>query len=234
MYIILDRQKIKIICLFAAAFLFLGALITHSPYAGSSVPDRLTVIVDPGHGIPDGGAVGATGTIEQKINLAISQKLSTVLEGKGIKVVMTRSDESGLWTGDDKTIREMKVEDMHNRLKIMKKSKADLFLSIHMNYYKDQSASGLRVFYSANHEDIKSLAENIQSRMSDITGAGISVVKSADKKLFLMKNPPIPAILIECGFLSNPSEEKKLNDIDYQSRLAWAIADAVEKYYSTP
>ena len=113
----------------------------------------------------------------------------------------------------------------------MKKSNADLFVSIHMNYFPGKSIHGLRVFYTANHEEIKPLAEQIQNKMSEITGAKTTAVKTADKTLFLMKNPPVPAILVECGFLSNIDEEKKLNDDDYQSRLAWAIADAIEKYY---
>ena len=126
----------------------------------------------------------------------------------------------------------MKVEDMKKRMKIMKKSNADLFVSIHMNSYSNSTAKGLRIFYSHNFEDIKPLAENIQSRMSDVTGAKMSVVKSADTKLYLLKNPPLASILVECGFLSNPEEEKNLCTGEYQSRLAWAVADAIEKYYA--
>ncbi len=187
---------------------------------------------DAPHGLPDGGAVGINGSIEQEINISIANKLAEVLEAKGIETIMTRTGEQGLWTEKSVTIREKKVEDMKNRLKIMKQSKADLFITIHMNSHQNSSASGLRIFYSQNYPEIKPLAENIQCRMSDITGANMSVVKTADKNLFLLKNPPLPAVLVECGFLSNPAEEKKLADDDYRSRLAWAIADAVEKYYS--
>ena len=126
----------------------------------------------------------------------------------------------------------MKIEDMKKRRAIMKKSNADLFISIHMNSFKNGSASGLRVFYSENFDEIKPLAESIQLRMADVTGAKTAAVKTADKSLFLMKNPPLPSILVECGFLSNPEEEQKLTSGEYQSRLAWAIADAVEKYYA--
>lgn len=187
---------------------------------------------DAPHGLPDGGAVGINGSIEQEINISIANKLAEVLEAKGIDTVMTRTGEQGLWTEKSVTIREKKVEDMKKRLKIMKQSKADLFITVHMNSHQNSSASGLRIFYSQNYPEIKPLAENIQCRMSDITGANMSVVKTADKNLFLLKNPPLPAVLVECGFLSNPAEEKKLADDDYRSRLAWAIADAVEKYYS--
>lgn len=190
----------------------------------------MRILVDPGHGLPDGGAVGIGGTVEQEINLAIAKKLQEVLTGKGITVVMTRSTEEGLHTEED-GIRQMKRNDMQTRLRMMKDSGADLFLSIHMNYFTSSEVNGLRVFYAKNHPEVKLLAEEIQLRMGGVTGAKMVAVKAADANLFLMKAPPIPAILVECGFLSNPEEEKKLNDEDYQARLAWAIADAVEKYY---
>ncbi len=236
MYIILSRKKCITVCLIAV-FLSISAfgIFALSSYAGTFFDDKsLSIIVDAGHGLPDGGAVGSGGTVEQEINIAIAKKLEEVLEGKNIDVIMTRSDESGIWTEESDSIRKKKVEDMYNRLKIMKNSDADLFVSIHMNSYTNKATSGLRIFYSPAFDEIKPLAENIQIRMSDVTGAKTNVVKAADNSLFLMKKAPIPAILVECGFISNPQEEKKLNDEDYQARLAWAIADAVEKYYSLP
>ncbi len=233
MFILLTGKKILAVSVIIAAIA--GSILVLSSYADTFFYDKtLSVIVDAGPGLPDGGAVGAGGTVEQEINIAIAEKLREVLEAKNIGVIMTRTDESGIWSEKSSTIREKKLEDMYNRLKIMKKSDADLFISIHMNSYPDHSTSGLRIFYSPEFDEIKPLAENIQSRMADVTGAKTNVVKAADKKLFLMKKTPLPAILVECGFLSNPQEEKKLNDSDYQARLAWAIADAVEKYYSLP
>jgi len=233
-FFVVSRKKCLIYCLFMAGLgALVGTVIMISSYAsGSHNNDILTVIVDAGHGLPDGGTVGISGSVEQKINLDIALKLKEVFEGKEIKVVMTRETENGLWDSDSQTIRQKKVSDMNNRLNIMKESDADLFISIHMNSYPNSKTSGLRVFYSPNHKEILPLAENIQVRMKEITGANTTVVKSADKSLFLMKNPPIPAILVECGFLSNPKEEKKLQESDYQARLAWAIADAIENYYN--
>ena len=229
---VVSRRKCLIYCLFMASLgILLGTAVMISSYAGNfASKNTLTIIVDAGHGIPDGGAVGVSGSVEQKINLDIALKLKEVLEGKGIRVIMTRESENGLWDDENQSIRQKKVSDMNNRLDIMKESHADLFISIHMNSYPNHKTSGLRVFYAPNHSEIKPLAENIQIRMQDITGANTTVVKSADKTLFLMKNPPIPAILVECGFISNPTEEKKLQEADYQARLAWAMADAIEKY----
>lgn len=232
--IILKRKKI----IFSVLTIFIGILVgsglQYIPKQNAFdayTSDTIRVIVDAGHGYPDGGAVGVNGTVEKDINLQIARKVQEVLEGKGIEVVMTRIDDNGLQNNNDVTIREMKRSDMNKRLNIMKNSSADLFLSIHMNYFEDQKVNGLHIFYAKNNEQIEPLAENIQQCMNRVTGAKSHAIKVADKNLFLMKNPPIPAILVECGFLSNPDEEKKLCDEDYQSRISWAIADSVEKYY---
>ena len=195
--------------------------------------NNFTVLLDAGHGEPDGGTTGYSGTVEKDINLSIAQKTREILEGKGIRVLMTRETDSGLQDENALTIREMKVSDMNRRLEIMKNSNADLFISIHMNSFPQKNVSGLRIFYSKAYEEIKPLAEEIQKEISRISGAKSYAVKTADEKLFLMKNPPMPAILAECGFLSNPDEEKHLNDEEYQSKIAWAMARAVEKYYNT-
>lgn len=180
------------------------------------------------HGEPDGGAVGVNGTVEKDINLAIVKKLQEILEGKGIEVILTRKDDSGLQDESAETIRKMKVSDMNNRLNIIKNSGADLFLSIHMNSFGDKNVNGLHIFYDKSHPEIEEVASKIQDSMSEVTGASVHSVKTADEKLFLMKNPPMPAILIECGFLSNPREEKKLSNEEYQAKIAWAIALSLE------
>ena len=220
-------RKRTIILIVLSLILSIFAIVTFG--AGDN---EIKVIVDAGHGSPDGGAVGVTGVIEKDINLAISMKLAEVLEGKGYTVIMTRTGDNGIYDSDSETIREMKKSDMNARLNIMKKSGADLFVSIHMNSFTQKSAKGLHVFYASNHKEVKDLAEEIQNGIFEVTGAKTHAVKTADERLFLMKNPPIPAILVECGFLSNPEEEKKLTSEDYQSRLAWAIGDAIDMYYN--
>ena len=232
MYIVKSKADILSGLAFAFIGIAAGLFIKFTPYAKTfKTADEILVIVDAGHGLPDGGAVGVGKTVEQEINLKIAKKLREVLEGRGIRVIMTRETEMGL-SGGGLDIRGMKVADMKERYRIMKDSGADLFISIHMNFFTGAAINGLRIFYDAKHAEIKPLAEQIQEKMSRVTGAKTTEVKTADKTLFLMKDPPIPAILAECGFLSNREEEKKLNDEDYQSRLAWAIADAVSKYLS--
>lgn len=190
--------------------------------------DAPKIILDAGHGSPDGGAVGADGTEEKDINLAIVQRLCEILESRGYSVILTREGDSGLQDESAGTIREMKISDMHRRREIIEKSGADLFVSIHMNSFGDPSVSGLHVFYDKAHPAGEEIAKRIQDKIGAVTGAKVHTVKTADDSLFLMKNSPVPAILVECGFLSNPEEEQKLITEEYQSKIAWAIAEALE------
>lgn len=185
------------------------------------------IVVDCGHGEPDGGAVGANGTLEKDVNLAIGLKLREILESRGAYVIMTRTDDNAIYDSDAETIHEMKVSDMHNRLKIINDSNADLFISIHMNAFTNAKSNGLHVFYSANHPEAAEIAAKIQTEIADITGAAAHEVKAASEKLFLMKNPKPMSILVECGFISNPQEEQKLITDEYQSRIAFGIAEAI-------
>ncbi len=229
--IVIGKKALMFSCfgIFFIVFFVFGALNTYqSVFEETRTP---VVIVDAGHGEPDGGAIGVNGTLEKDINLKIAKKVEEVLDAKGVRVIMTRTGDLSLFETRDGTLRKKKREDMNTRLSIMKKSGADLFLSIHMNSFENKKANGLHVFYAENYNEIEPLAENIQERISKITGAKTHAVKTADKNLFLMKNPPVPAILVECGFISNPEEERKLNESDYQSRIAWAIAESVETYF---
>ncbi len=188
------------------------------------------VALDAGHGEPDGGAVGVSGTPEKDINLAIVKKLQEILEGKGVGVILTRDGDYGLQDESADTIRKMKVSDMNKRRDIIKNSGADLFISIHMNSFSDKNVHGLHIFYDKAHPGAEEIAKRIQDSIASVTGADTHAVKTADEKLFLMKDPPIPSILAECGFLSNPEEEEKLKSEEYQAKIAWAIASALENY----
>lgn len=236
MIVILKRSSsILAVLIFLTVGLIVGVGVGYIPYLQANKVtslDKLSIIVDAGHGSPDGGAVGINGTVEKDINLAIALKLQEVLEGKGVRVIMTRNDDTSLYDKNSSTIREKKRSDMAKRLEIMKTSDADLFISIHMNSFPASGANGLHLFYSKQHESIKPLAENMQKRMSDVTNAAMHIVKTADSSLFLLKNPPLPSILVECGFISNAEEERKLKTDEYQAKLAWAIADSIEHFYT--
>lgn len=205
--------------------------INYNPSVPSFNPsDRYTVVLDAGHGSPDGGAVGPSGTLEKDINLAVVLKLQEVLESRGASVVLTRGSDSGIYDSESTTIHEKKVSDMNNRLKIVNNSDADLFISIHMNAFSDSNSKGLHVFFSRNHPEAEQMAELVQERISELTGATTHAVKAASSSLFLMKNPIPPAILIECGFITNEQEEKLLSTEEYQAKIAYAVADALDEY----
>lgn len=225
-------RKLTIIAMTAAAVgLFTGAVLKYMPANNAFNANVFTVLIDAGHGAPDGGAVGANGTVEKDINLAIAKKTGEVLEGKGVRVLYTREGDSGLQDEGESSIRKMKVSDMNKRLKIMRESGADLFLSIHMNSYPKESVSGLRVFYAKNHPETEELATAIRDKVCETANTRAYAVKTADESLFLMKNPPIPSVLVECGFITNRAEEQKLNDEVYRAKIAWALASTVEDFY---
>ena len=225
MIIKLKKKSVALVCLSFAAAIAVMISLRAVPTISFNKPN--TVVVDAGHGEPDGGAVGINGTIEKDINLQIALKLREVLENRGVRVIMTRTDDNSICDNSARTLHEKKVSDMHNRLEIINTSGADLFLSIHMNSFSDPKSSGLHVFYSRNHPEAEETATLIQESIAELTGAKTHAVKTASDTLFLMKNPIPPAILIECGFISNPEEEKLLNDDNYQSKIAFSIANAV-------
>lgn len=206
----------------AAAVLFNGGA---SP--AFSRRGEFSVVLDAGHGAPDGGAVGVTGTEEKDINLDIVLKLQEILESRGAKVILTRTGDSGIYDSSAETIHDKKVSDMRNRREIINSSGADLFISIHMNSFGDSSSNGLHVFYARNHPESETIAAAIQDSVAAVTGAKTHAVKTASDSLFLMKDPVPPAILVECGFISNPEEERLLNTDEYRAKIAFAIANAV-------
>ena len=219
--------------LFFLLFLFAGilaAMISQNGIAPAfSRHNSFKVVLDAGHGAPDGGAVGASGTEEKDINLDIVLKLQEILESRGTTVILTRSGDNGIYESTAQTIHEMKVSDMHNRRDIVNNSGADLFLSIHMNAFGSSSAGGLHVFYARNHPEAEETAKRIQECIASLTGAKPHAVKTASDSLFLMKDPVPPAVLVECGFITNPDEERLLNTEEYRAKIAFAIANAISE-----
>ncbi len=191
------------------------------------------IIVDAGHGEPDGGAVGNHGVLEKDLNLSIALLLQQYLEQSGAEVILTRSDDNGIYDENSRTIRQKKRTDLSNREKIIEKSDADLFVSIHMNKFTDSRYSGPQVFYSANHQASKPLAEQVQKEMIEVLEpVSEREIKKAGKEIYLLNQTKIPAILIECGFLSNDREEQLLMDETYQKKTAWAIYCGLVRYLS--
>nr|WP_312577955.1 N-acetylmuramoyl-L-alanine amidase CwlD [Sedimentibacter sp.] len=193
---------------------------------------KIKILIDPGHGGVDPGTSGDLKIAEAPINLDISIKLMKFLEAGGFEVEMTRYDDTGLYTEKSKTIREKKNEDLNNRVKAINDSNADLAISIHLNSFPQKQYYGAHVFYKKNCETSKVAAYMLQDNLKEILDKNNNRVPQVKKDIRIMDNSTIPTILIECGFLSNNEEEKKLISDDYQEKVAWAIYTGLVKYFN--
>lgn len=190
------------------------------------------IVLDAGHGEPDGGAVGSSGVAEKDLNLKITQLLQAYLEQGGIEVILTRADDNGIYDADSHSIKQKKRSDLHNRAKLMNQSQADAFISIHMNKFSESRYSGPQVFYSPNEQASEQLARTVQQAMiTTLKPESEREVKQAGKEIYLLKQAKLPAVLVECGFLSNSREEKLLQDETYQKQIAWAIYTGLMQYF---
>lgn len=169
------------------------------------------------------GASGADGSLESDINLDIVLKLQNLLEAANCTVLLTRSDENGIYDANSVTIRNKKISDMKNRVEIANNSNAELFVSIHMNKLSQIQYSGWQSFYKNNDEESKKVAESIQTSLNYfIKKENTREIKSISN-IYLTKHVEIPLVLIECGFLSNTEENKLLQTDSYQDEIAWSI-----------
>ena len=189
------------------------------------------IVIDAGHGTPDEGAESNNGVTEAEINLRIALKLQNLLEQSEAKVILTRSNETAIYDIDKKTLREKKVSDIHNRVKIGNESSADIFVSIHLNKIPQNQYWGWQCFYNQN-EKSKILAENLQNNLNEAIQKENKRIAMKLDTVYIMKNVEIPISIVECGFLSNEEEEKRLQEDDYQNRLAWGIYNGIMDYFN--
>lgn len=217
-----------------SAMLYLTFMANFSAAEASSMPvTQKMVIVDAGHGGDDGGAIGIDGTVEKDINLDIALKLEKILKFYGFNVIMTRTQD--VMTCDDglDSLRKRKISDIHNRFELMRKNPDAIFISVHQNKFEDSSQHGTQVFYSGNDERSKELAEAIQTSVTlTLQRKNDRVVKKSGSGIYLLYHAKIPAVLVECGFISNSDEVKKLKDESYRMKLAILIADGLLKFLS--
>lgn len=191
-----------------------------------NIPQNFTIVIDPGHGGRDPGKVGTTGTLEKEINLKIALILKEILEAQDIDVIMTREEDKDL----SKTSTNLKVSDMKERVAAIQKSDADLVISIHQNSFTSPDVYGAQCFYHTNSSEGKQLATILQNQIITSTNqTKIRNIKSNDD-YYLLKYSPTPTVIVECGFLSNPTEEKLLLTEEYQRNIAWAIHLGVLQY----
>ena len=184
-----------------------------------------------GHGVPDEGAESSQGTTEAQTNLAIALKLQNLLETSGCTVVLTRSDANGIYDIDSKTLKQKKISDIHNRVKIGNESQAHIFVSIHLNKIPEQQYSGWQCFYKEGNEQGQKLAVSIQENLNTAIQKENNRVAHTIDNVYIVKHVEIPTTIVECGFLSNPEEEKQLLNDEYQNRLAWGIYNGIINYF---
>lgn len=171
------------------------------------------------------------GTIESTLNIKIAKLVEKSLTKKGYNVIMTRTDEDAV-SDEGKTLAQRKRSDMYKRLETINSSDADMFVSIHMNKFTDSRYFGAQVIYSDNFVQSEQLASFIQSRLCALKENQSKRTHSkAPSGIFLLKNAKIPAVIVECGFLSNYDEEKLLNTPEYQKSISVAIIKGIEDFY---
>lgn len=157
--------------------------------------------------------------------------MQNLLEQSGCKVILTRSDDNAIYDLDSKTLRQKKISDIKNRVKIGNESSADIFVSIHLNKIPQSKYYGWQCFYNTKNENSKKLAEEIQEGLNGSIQKENKRVPAKLNTVYIMKNVEIPISIVECGFLSNPEEEKELLEDSYQDRLAWGIYNGITKYF---
>ena len=246
--IVITRKRIQIIlsCLFIAIFAFSFQIANNGNELGKNTNEQQestvqttatpvsgkTIVVDAGHGVPDEGAQSSSGTTEAETNLKIALKLQNLLEISGSNVILTRSDENAIYDLDSKTLKQKKISDIHNRVKIGNESSADIFVSIHLNKIPQQQYWGWQCFYNSGNEQSMELAKQIQANLNDAIQKENKRVAMKLDTVYIMKHVEIPISIVECGFLSNPEEEKQLLEDDYQNKLAWGIYNGIVEYFN--
>ncbi len=236
--IILKKLIYVALPLFLSILIFLYSITFHNPISTvnqiDSNPNNMIVIIDAGHGGFDGGAVANDGTVEKDINLSISLYLREYMSIFNIKTIMIRETDRSVEDDGLNSIRQRKSSDLHNRMKIMKETDNSIYISIHQNKYHDGKYSGTQVFYSPKTKDESQiLAQFIQDCVvNTLQKDNKRMVKECGTSVFLMYNAIKPAVLVECGFLSNIEETNKLKTPEYQKKIAFCIAKGIHDYLS--
>jgi len=214
--------------------LFLCALGTAAklheikPTAGST--EKITVVIDCGHGGIDPGKVGINGSYEKDINLAIGLYLKEALEKNNCTVLMTRETDIGLYQESD---TNKKSADLKKRVELMNQDEVDLIVSIHQNSFSNENTRGAQVFYHSGSQSGETFANILQTQLMSCLDTKNHRQAKGNADYYLLKHTEKTAVIVECGFLSNYEEAQKLCDKAYQRQVAWAIAQGIIQYIET-
>lgn len=230
--IIVGKHRLIRISIFLVAIIILllslnyhRSVVTSGFYTGKKL-----IVIDPGHGGFDPGKKGNAGKDEKHINLEISLYLRQYLEENGYAVIMTREEDVDLYKKDGSG-RRMKTIDLVNRKDMVIKNKPDALISVHVNSFPESKYYGAQTFYSKDNEGSRELAVLIQEEFIRILDNDNKRATLQKDDVYMIKGLDMPAVLVECGFLSNPQEEQKLNDPNYQQDVAWSIYVGLERYF---
>ena len=211
-------------CAIAAIALLTLISIKTEPAAltlSMSVAATKTVVIDAGHGGFDHGASGASGTYEDVLNLAVAKRLQKLLEQAGIRVIMTRED--------DEAIADTKADDMAKRRDIIQQDGIDAVVSIHMNAYRNKNIHGHVVFYQEGAEQGRQLAQCVQDKLDTALDEDPELAHPGD--YFILRSGKCPCVIVECAFISNAADEKKMLTESHQQLLAEAMCKGVTAYF---
>ena len=223
--------SVSLICIFLFGGLLYGAFgYDESTAVMSENASPPVIVIDAGHGGEDGGA-SANGLLEKDINLSIALKLRDMLTISGYKVVMTRDSDVSVYDSTADTTREKKVSDLKNRAEMINSSKNNILVSIHQNKFEQSQYFGTQMFYSKNDPKSAVLAEELRKSVTGMLQPDNKrELKQADSSIYILDKAQVPAVIVECGFLSNEEEAKKLADSDYQQKMAFAIYSGILGY----
>ena len=232
----LNTKSLKLTLSIIGCFVLLAvcARVTeHALPTSADTAKKQVIVIDPGHGGLDSGAVGVTGVLEKDVNLSIVLALRDMFEMSGFEVVLTRNEDISIYDTGVEGIRNQKMSDMDNRLEIVQSYPDSIFLCVHQNNFTDPQYFGGQMFYNDNNPNNRTLAQIMQNRFAVLQTGNDREIKLTGDELYLLKSNKNPSLMIECGFLSNPEEEQKLATREYQQQVAFTIYSGVLEYFDT-
>jgi N-acetylmuramoyl-L-alanine amidase len=221
-----------VLTLVSGSFCWIAAKAAKQTKKAQGAPPKtsFTVVIDAGHGGEDGGAVSASGIVEKELNLQIALLLRDLLEANGVKVIMTRTTDTLLYDKNADYEGRKKVLDLAARVAVAESTENAMFVSIHMNAFPQAQYKGLQVYYSPNNTVSETLAETIQRKIAtSLQPDNHRKIKRAGSEIHLLEQLDCPAVLVECGFLSNAEDCRALTDPAYRQRLAFLLFCAIRE-----
>lgn len=229
------KTVLSLILIFVFGILISGSIIVMTKKTvevSSNSSYFKTVIIDAGHGGVDGGTSADDGILEKDLNLQIALKLNDILNSMGINTILTRDSDVSIHDAAAETIRQKKISDLKNRLKIINNTEDSVFVSIHQNHFGESKYKGTQVFYSKNNPLSRTLAEKIRMPViSYLQTDNTREIKQSGTDIYLLSNAQSPSVMVECGFLSNVEETENLKNESYQRKLAFMIAIGIIDYF---